>query len=167
MAVFKSTFAGGKPKYGKKAGSARQLCTGTQLHDISVEIPTSAMDNAADAVLLYRFPDESDVYLLRTSVDAMYLNVDTLDSGTNLKYDIGIATAADGVADTVLINDATVGQTTSGTDKLDAVGAPLKVDGNYLVMDMVTAAATPVSGTLRLRFYASYGLTPDVDSSLV
>jgi hypothetical protein len=109
----------------------------------------------------------SDVYLFRASVDAFLLDVDTLDSGSSVKYDIGIATATDGVADTVLINDATAGQTTAGTDKLDAVGAPLKVDGNYLVMDMVTAAATAVSGTVRLRFYASYGLKPEVDSSLV
>jgi hypothetical protein len=61
MAVFKSTFAGGKPKYGKKAAAARQGCTETLLHDISVEVPTSALDNAADAVLLYKFPDDSDV----------------------------------------------------------------------------------------------------------
>ncbi len=165
MAVLISTFAGGKPKYGKPSGSARQPCTGVHYHDVSIELPTTAIDGT-DSILLYKFPDDHDVYLLRDATNDLRVKVDGLDSGAGLKWDFGIATSSDGVIDTVLINDSTVGQA-AGTDLLDATGLPLKVDGNYFVMTLVTAAATAVEGTVQLFFKAGYGLKADIDSSLV
>jgi hypothetical protein len=188
MAVFKSTFAGGKPKYGKKSGSARQLCTGIQLHDISVEVPSTALQ-AGDGVLLYKFPDDSDAYMLFGGVGTVTtsgtstmqppknffrVDVDDVEDGAGaFVWDIGVATSSDGVADTVIINDSTVGRAAGvdfadvGTSAGQASGGPLAVAGKYIVLDPKTAPTTAKDGTWRLRFMVAYGLKPEVDSSLV
>jgi hypothetical protein len=185
MAVFKSTFAGGKPKYGKKSGSARQLCTGIQLHDISVEVPSTALQ-AGDGVLLYKFPDDSGSFTALTNTgtpatatitpsrNLFRVDVDDVEDGAGaFVWDIGVATSSDGVADTVIINDSTVGRAAGvdfadvGTSAGQASGGPLAVAGKYIVLDPKTAPTTAKDGTWRLRFMVAYGLKPEVDSSLV
>ncbi len=164
MAVFKSTFAGGKPKFGKKAGAARQLCTGTQLHDIAVEIPTTALDSADEQVLLYKFSDDSDAYLIRDEEEQFRVVVDILDGVSDLVWSMGLSDS-DGVLDTTFITGSTTGQS-AGTQLIDAVGVPLSVSGLYLTLDVTTAAGTPTEGTVQVIFNVSYGLKPEVDNSL-
>jgi len=190
MAVFKSTFAGGKPKYGKKAGAARQPVTGIHMHDISVEIPTSAMQGTAgtsatsdDSVLLYKFPAEHDCFLL---VDGMWANstttttgtqnnfrviVDDLDGGASLSWNMGIGDS-DGVIDQGIITSSTVGQAagTAYATNSTVVAAPyLDVTNKYLIWKPTTAGtpATAAEGGIRVKFRAAYGVKPEVDSSLV
>lgn len=185
MAVFKSSFAGGKPKYGKLSGSASQPCTGVHLHDFSVEIPTSAQQNG-DGVLLWKFPDDHDAYLLFGGLfqsttgsgsaapeNLFRVDLDDLDGGSALVWSLGIATAADGVVDTGIIVASTVGQS-AGKDFADdgttaglASGGPFKVDGNYLVWDPTTSPTTATEGTIRVRMVVAYGLKAETDSSLV
>lgn len=168
MAVFKSTFAGGIPKYGKKSGSATSMVQGIQLHDVSVKLSTAMLD-ADDATYIYKFPADGEVYLLRNVTNQLHVSASTsaLDSGSKLEYKVGVATnSTDGVVDTALIADCNVGNSSVSTDVLDATGLPLQVDGKYLLIENDTAATSAVSGTLRFRFYCAYGVNPSTDSSL-
>jgi hypothetical protein len=191
MAVFKSTFAGGKPKYGKKSGSARQPVTGVHLLDFSVEIPASAMQGtsgtdtttATDAVLLYKFPDDSDAYILygglfqtatgqdKVATENLFrVDLDALDAGASLKWNMGFGDS-DGVIDTNIIASSTVGQTAGKAyaKTAAALGGPDKVDGKYLIWRPTDSGtpATAAAGTVRVRALVAYGLKAEVDSSLV
>jgi hypothetical protein len=188
MAVFKSTFAGGKPKYGKKAGAARQPVTGTHLLDFSVEVPASAMQGTGaspntDQVLLYKFPDDHDVYVLygglfqtatgtnKVATENLFrVDLDAIDGGASLKWNMGYGDS-DGVIDTNIIASSTVGQTAGKAfaKSAAALGGPDKVDGKYLIWSVngSDTPATATAGTIRVRALVSYGLKAEVDSSLV
>ena len=120
----------------------------------TVNIATTSIDDIADAVALFQFPDEA-CYLSRFGV-----NLSDMDTGTALVVDFGISDG-DGTIDTVLINDTAAGQT-GANDESDAgvLAVPIDVSGKYLEMVVVAAATTAVAGTV--QFYVEYlcGLNP-------
>ena len=142
-----------------------------------VNIPTAALDSADEQVLLYKFPDEGDVWMFRdgNTLDTddtvcvgaadFQVSVTTLDSSTSSVWDIGIGDV-DGVIDTALISNSTIGQTTAGTDLLDAPGLPVDVSGKYLIFDVTTAAKTAVAGSVTVKAKVCGGIKLEVDSGV-
>lgn len=113
---------------------------------VTVSLATTNIDNADDGVVFYQFP--SAAYLWDLSVYAT--DMDTNATPT-LVFDVGIGDS-DGAVDTVLINDTTIGQG-AGRDDLDAtVQKWVNCSSKYLMIDIVTAAATAAAGTLTVSF---------------
>ena len=80
-------------------------------------------------------------------------------------WDIGIGDS-DGVIDTALIANSTIGQSSSGTDYLDAFAAPLDVSGKYLIFDVTTSATSAVAGTVEVGAKVLFGKKLEVDSGV-
>lgn len=163
MAVFTSRFAGGSAQGG--GGVASRVPVGSDFVYFQVNIPTAALDSADEQILLFKFPDDGDVFLQRGNVGDLHVAISTIDSGTSATWDLGIGDS-DGVIDTALIANATGGQTAAATDVLDAVGAPLDVSGKYLIFDVTTAAATAAAGTINVAMNVAYGKRLEVDSGV-
>jgi hypothetical protein len=163
MAVFKSRFAGGSGRGG--GGVAPRDFHGVDMARIKVKIPTTALDSNDEQVLLYKFPDDGDCFLVRGDVRDLRVNIDTIDSGTSAVWDLGVGDS-DGVIDTPLIANATAGQSTAGTDSLDAAGDLLDVSGKYLIFDVTTAASTAVSGDIAVDFKVLFGKRQEYDSGV-
>jgi hypothetical protein len=181
MAVFKSAFAGGTRNQGQGGGVAPRCHQGMDHINIRVNVPTTALDSGDEQILLYKFPDDGDCWLFRGGSPAggtsnattvvpgagadFFVKVSTIDSGTSSVWDIGIGDS-DGVIDTALIANSTIGQSTSGTDYLDAFAAPLDVSGKYLIFDVTTSATTAVAGTVEVGAKVLFGKKLEVDSGV-
>lgn len=167
MAVFKSRFAGGTSKKG--GGVAPRDFHGLDMARIKVNIPAAARDSNDEQILLYKFPDDGDVFLVRGDVGDLKVAIDTIDAGTSAVWDLGVGDS-DGVLDTTLIANATAGQSTAGTDALDAAGFPLDVSGKYLILDVTTAPKTAIATTatanIAVDFKVLFGKRQEVDSGV-
>ncbi len=138
------------------AVNSPQLPTGFTPFWGEVEVATTSLDEACDDVLLFTFPA---VAYLPTGVGTLRFRLDELDTnGDALVLDFGISDV-DGVIDTVLINDTTVGQA-GGVDDLDTlVQDPfIDVGGKYLTMTVVTAAGTAAAGTVKFGGWYAAGV---------
>ena len=173
MAIFKSRFAGGVAKGG--GGVAARCPQGIDYLNFKVKIPTTALDSTDEQVLLYKFPEDGDVWLFRGGSNTttapvkgadFYVKLEALDVGTSLVWDLGIGDV-DGVIDTSLIANATAGQSTAGTDWITAADVPLDVTGKYLILDVTTAAATAAAGFVEIGAKVAFGKKLEVDSGLV
>jgi hypothetical protein len=163
MAVFTSKLAGG---IGKAAGVPQRTPCGVDLLMFDVEIPTTALDSNDEQVLLYKFPDDGDCFLLRGEVGDFIVDFDDMDSATSLVVTIGVGDS-DGVVDTSLIAGSTAGQT-GAVDLLDSGGAiPLDVTGKYLIFDVTAAAGTEVSGGIQVYAKVVFGKKLEADASLL
>lgn len=135
MAVFSSSITDGR--------AAERLPTGlTPLH-VTTTVPAEALDSADEQVLLYPFPEAlsgGEVWL-----EQLLLNVDALDGGVALVYDVGIGDA-DGVVDDVLVSGSTTGQAGGVDIVVDFADVPVEVSGRFLILDVTAAAGTPAEG---------------------
>lgn len=110
------------------------------------EVPTTSTDEQNDEYRLGYFPDDYNIYLMDLQVTAD--DMDTHATPTAV-FDVNLD---DGSSEVTLINNSTVMQG-GGSDELDAdAGHVLRsVSGNWLVVKMVTAGATPAAGTVTLK----------------
>lgn len=109
-------------------------------------VATTNIDDADDAMFFIQFPNNT--YLL----NLQYTWTD-VDSATAFVWDaVTSTTGASGGTEVVLINDSTTGQA-AGSDELDAnAGHVLRdVSNLYLGFRVVTAAGTPVAGTVTIK----------------
>ena len=170
MAIFKSAFAGGG-----RGNTSPRCPLGIDWVHFSVAIPTTAIDSTDEQVLLYKFPDDGDVWLFRggNSLDTddtlAVLGADfsigvTDVAASALVWDLGIGDV-DGVIDTSLISGSVVG-VTAGQDYITTIAEPLDVSGKYLIFDVTTAAVTPAAGTITVRMKVAFGKKLEVDTSL-
>lgn len=125
-----------------------QSNSGVLVDRVTVTVPTTALDNADDSVLLYQFansPFGGKVWLTGAT-----LVLDDLDSSATpaLAADIGIGDS-DGVVDTALVSGDTTGQA-GGTVVAQDPGAdaPVDVSGKFLIFDVTTAAGTAQAGDI-------------------
>lgn len=119
--------------------------------DITTELATTQIDDAADVTQLFLFPDPAYLW------DLDVLVVDDLDTNATptLVWDLDID---DGTTSTTIINNSTVGQS-AGTDALDSLPTTrgMSCAGAYLELTIVTAAATAAAGTFRVSFTYTTG----------
>lgn len=175
MSVHISRFAGGAGVGG--GGVARRILNGVDFHQFSVNLPTTALDSADEQILLWKFPEDSDCWLFRggNALDSddtilqlgsdFSIAVTDVDGGTTFTWSLGLSDV-DGVLDTTLIADSTVGQAV-GIDYLDAPAEPLDCTGKYLCMDVTAAAtATILAGTATVRMRVAYGSKLEVDTGV-
>lgn len=163
MAVFKSRFAGGTGRGG--GGVAPRDFHGVDMCRIKVKLPTAALDSNDEQTLLYKFPDDGDCFLLRGDVRDLRVNIDTIDTGSSIGWELGIGDS-DGVIDTKLIDTGIVGRGASGADSLDAAGDLLDVSGKYLIFDVTTAPASAVAGDIAVDFKVLFGKKQEYDSGI-
>lgn len=151
MAVTKISSAAG----GGKGHSGSRNATGLDVVFLSIPVVADGdLDDANDQVLIYKFPDDGDVWLLRFA-EAIEMTVTDLDSGTDSDIDLVIDNDGDGGADTVLINSATGGQ--AAATFRNAVGSPLDVSGKYLALRQNATAAGFAAGTITVSFVVAFG----------
>lgn len=118
----------------------------TPLH-VTVTVPTEALDSTDEQVLLYQFatnPFGNECWL-----EHMIFNVDDLDGGATLVYDVGIG-GEDGVIDTTLVSGSTTGQAGGTEVIIDYADLPVDVSGQFLILDVTTAAGTPQAGDVEV-----------------
>jgi hypothetical protein len=130
---------------------------GTVLEVVTVAIAAADLDDAADDVLLVRFPSfEDGIYL--TSFAATPTDMDTNASPT---LDINfIVCGIDAVADFTLI-DANLTAGVGGTkETADANVLPVNVSGLYIGFNIDVAAATAAAGSIKLEMGLAYGVVP-------
>lgn len=163
MAVFTSKFAGAIRRGG---GVVQRTPVGMDYLHFQVNVPTAAIDSADEQILLIKFPDDGDVFLLRDALTDLYIVPSDMDTNGSplITFTLGIGDS-DGVVDTALITDSQAART-GAADNLDAVGAPLDVSGKYLIFDVTAAAATAAAGTLGVRAKVLYGKRQEVDSGI-
>lgn len=164
MAVFTSRFAGA---IGKASGVPQRTPLGVDLLMFEVEVPTTALDSADEQVLLLKFPDDGDCFLLRGGTGDFVIGSDTLDSGALLTITYGVGDS-DGVVDTALITGSTAART-GADDFLDSgsVGTPVDVTGKYLIADVTAAASGAAAGGIRVYAKVAFGKKLESDASLV
>lgn len=110
----------------------------------NVSVATTNADDVGDEVFVLYFP--ANTVLL----NLFYTTTDR-DSATALVEDVIVETGLTaGGTETVLINDTTIGQTGSSVG-LDALLKYTDVSNKKLGIRVVTAAGTPVAGTIRFR----------------
>ena len=143
-----------------------EMPTGWNPVDHTVELPITSIDEAGDDTLCFLFPSEA--YL---DVQSLHIDCDDLDSHATptIVFDVGIGDS-DGVIDTVLINDSAAGQTGAFDDADSAPGGTLAakyldVSNKYLILTIVTAAATDAAGGVKFNFQWSKNLVPTSTSS--
>lgn len=113
----------------------------------TVTVPEEALDSGDEQVLLYQFatnPFENESWL-----EHMLFNVDALDGGATLAYDVGIG-GEDGVIVTSLATGSTTGQAGGTEVILDYADLPVDVSGQFLILDVTTAATTPTAGDVEV-----------------
>jgi len=175
MAVFTSKFAGrvGSGGGGSGGGTAARCPLGIDYVNIQVNIPTTALDSGDEQILLYKFPDDGDVWLFRGGSNTttapvkgadFYAKISDVDGATGLVWDLGLGDS-DGVIDTALFTGATVGRA-AGTDYITTADNPLDVSGKYLIMDVTTAATTAAAGTIEIGMKVAFGKKLEVDSGV-
>lgn len=163
MAVFTSRFAGSKKKGG--GGVAQRCIEGLDYLYFQVNVPIVATDSTDEQILLYKFPDDGDCWLLRDALTDLGVTPSNMDSSTGIVFQIGIGDV-DGVIDTPLIADSAAAQS-GALDELAAVGAPLDVSGKYLIWDTTTAVSgTASAGTVDVKCKVLFGKKLEVDSSV-
>jgi len=138
MAVTKTSSAAG----GGKGASGSRNEKGLDWLYFDVEVLGADLNGAADAVLLYKFPDEGDVFFPGFAEAAFFTTPD-MDTGTDSDIDLSI-TGSDGVEDTLLIGQGAAGQA-AGTD-YNAVMTPVDCSGKYLTL-IQNAATAGMSAT--------------------
>ena len=108
-----------------------------------VTIPTTALDDVGDKVVLFTYPAVAQLWGLKIKATDMDTNV-----APGLVFDITVQTPA-GAGEVVLISGATIGQA-GGKDELDLNLDPvdLAVGGKQLCLKTTTVSATPAAGTL-------------------
>ncbi len=127
-----------------------------------VAIATTSIDEAGDDVLLFKFPPNS--FIKANDLDVEFDDLDTNGTPT-LVVDIGVGDS-DGVIDTVIINNST-GPQTGADDVADASTAGnywVDCSDKYLIMTVVTAAATAAAGDVTVRGTYAVGLVEAVTS---
>jgi PKD repeat protein len=177
MAIFKSRFAGGTGRGG--GGVAPRDFHGLDVLKFKVNIPTTALDSNDEQILLYKFPDDGDCWMLLggNSLDTddavgavgadFHVKVSNIDAGgtASAVWDFGLGDI-DGVIDTALISSSTVGQGTAGTDYVDTIVNPIDVSGKYLIFDVTAAAASAVAGDIEVFAKVLFGKKLEVDSGV-
>jgi len=136
---------------------------------ITVELDSTDVDHADDAILLFQFP--SRAYLLNGD-GLLVASFDDLDTGTPaLEVDIAVG-GVDGASDFLLISSASQdhaqagGVATSSVIATSGVGAWLDVSNLYLQLIVRTAAATAADGDVTIAgFYTQNIVTPVVRST--
>ena len=139
---------------GGKGESGSRVESGLDLVLLSVPIEIADLDTAADFVLVYKFPDDGDCWLMRFA-ESIEMTCTDMDSGTDSDIDLVIDNDGDGAADTVLINGASCGQ--AAATFRNAVGSPLDVIGKYLALNQISTAAGFAAGTITISFLVSFG----------
>lgn len=119
--------------------------------DNTVTVATTQINEIGDDVLLFG-PFPSGSYFI---TDTLIVTASDIDSGGTpaVVLDFGVSDS-DGVIDTVLIDDTSIGQT-GGSDATDEavkhVAGLLDVGGKYITCTVVTAPATAAAGTIRAK----------------
>jgi hypothetical protein len=152
MAVTKTSSAAGGRGVGGESGS--RCIQGLDLVLLSVPIAVADLDTGDDVVLVYKFPDDGDVWLMRFA-ESIEMTVTDMDSGTDSDIDLVIDNDGDGGADTILINSASGGQ--AAATFRNAVASPLDVSGKYLALYQNTTAAGFAAGTITISFLVAFG----------
>lgn len=135
MAVTKTSSAAG----GRVAGeSGSRNLQGVDWLYFDVVVLGADLNTSADAVLLYKFPDDGDVFFPGWA-EAAFIATPDMDSGTDSDIDLSI-TGSDGVEDTLLIGDGAIGQAASTAD-YSAVMVPFDISGKYLTLIQNTTTA--------------------------
>jgi len=127
----------------------------------TVTVPATSLETAGDDVLLFKFPPNS--YF---DCHSLLIYSTALDTSTEaLRVDVGIGDV-DGAIDSVLINDTatTAFPAVAGVDFCDATVTTKWLDsgGKYLIMSVVTGAATAAAGTVAVEGLFAPGLVPIV-----
>lgn len=119
----------------------------------SLTVPTTAIDDNNDRLVLFQFPDNmGSIYIL-----SLTITISDVDSGTAHVFNLETFDGTNSV-DTY-ISGSTKGQA-GGTDEMDAdTGFRYHSDvkGKYLAMKSTTAAGTPVAGTVTVRGHVWVG----------
>jgi hypothetical protein len=120
---------------------------------ISATIATTHIDHNDDSILMgVPLPDVAYIRNAAGVFVARWTDLDT-NAVETLDFDLGFG-GSDGVLDYTFINNGTASEDTGVAEnsQLTAQDPWISIGGLYVIMEVITAAATPAAGTVQIGF---------------